>query len=79
MFGVRHRLLWSGASSSLNDREQSTASVCGLRGFQSDPMEDIHLTDCDFKAVEKRNVVENVRGLELRDVRINGKLVESLK
>lgn len=42
-------------------------------------MEDIHLTDCDLKAVEKRNVIENVRGLELRDVRINGKLVESLK
>ena len=47
-----------------------------LRGFQSGPIEDIHLTDCDFKAVEKRNVVENVRGLELRDVRINGKLEE---
>src|SRR5579859_249700 len=47
-----------------------------LRGFQSDPIDDIHLTDCNFKAVEKRNVIENVRGLELRDVRINGKLEE---
>ena len=33
--------------------------------------------DCDLQEVEKPNVVENVKGLALNNVRINGKLVHS--
>lgn len=46
-----------------------------LRGFKNAPIENIRMIDCDLEGVEKSNVVENVRNLELRNVRVNGKLV----
>jgi lysophospholipase L1-like esterase len=47
-----------------------------LRGFKNAPVTDILLEDCTFDNVAKPSVVENVRGLSMRNVRINGKLVE---
>jgi len=47
-----------------------------LRGFRNAPIEGIRLTDCDFEGVARPNLVENVTHLALRNVRINGKLVE---
>ncbi len=46
-----------------------------LRGFKNAPITGVRITDCDLGGVAKPNVVENVEGLELRNVRINGKLV----
>jgi polygalacturonase len=46
-----------------------------LRGFENAPVEDVRVVDCDFRGVEKPDVVENVKGLDLRNVRINGKAV----
>ncbi len=46
-----------------------------LRGFDNAPIRDVVLRDCDFEGVEKPNVVENVVGLSLRNVKINGKTV----
>jgi polygalacturonase len=45
-----------------------------LRGLKKAPIEDIRLSDCDLKGVAKPSVVENVNGLVLRNVHINGKL-----
>jgi polygalacturonase len=49
-----------------------------LRGFKNAPIENISLVDCDFGGVEKGNLVENVRGISLNNVRINGKPVSSV-
>ena len=48
-----------------------------LRGFKDAPVSDVRLEDCAFDNVARPNVVENVRDLTLRNVRINGKLVEN--
>ena len=48
-----------------------------LRGFSHAPIEDIRLVDCDLDGVAQPNVIENVKALELRNVRINGKLVSN--
>ena len=44
-----------------------------LRGFKNAPLEQLRIVDCDFEGVVKTNVIENVKGLGLRNVRINGK------
>jgi hypothetical protein len=49
-----------------------------LRGFRQAPIGDIHLTDCNLQGVKKTSVVENVTGLRLSNVHINGKLVNDL-
>ena len=49
-----------------------------LRGFKNAPIGDVHLIDCNLQGVEKPNVLENVKGLRLRNVRINGKVVSDL-
>lgn len=46
-----------------------------LRGFKNAPIDDVRLIDCNLQGVEKPNVVENVTGLEMSNVHINGKLV----
>jgi len=47
-----------------------------LRGFKNAPIENIRLSDCDFKGVEKSNVIENVINLELNNVKVNGKALQ---
>lgn len=45
-----------------------------LRGFKNAPIENVRLIDCDLQGVAKPSVIENVKGLEMKNVRINGKL-----
>jgi hypothetical protein len=45
-----------------------------LRGFKNAPVRDVRLKDCTFTA-SKANVAENVEGLKLDNVRVNGKTV----
>ena len=47
-----------------------------LRGFANAPIAGVRLADCDFEGVIHPNVIENVTDLALRNVRINGKLVD---
>jgi polygalacturonase len=49
-----------------------------LQGFKDAPVENVSLTDCEFNGVEKSSIVANVQNLTLKNVRINGKLVEKL-
>lgn len=48
-----------------------------LRGFATAPICDISLEHCTFDNVARPNVIENVRGLRLSDVKINGKMIAS--
>src|SRR5215471_1220440 len=44
-----------------------------LRGYHHAPIDDVHLTNCIFENVAKADVLENVKGLRLSNVKINGK------
>jgi hypothetical protein len=43
-----------------------------LRGYPDDPVHDVRLTHVDFRQTVLPDLVENVDGLVLRDVRENG-------
>jgi hypothetical protein len=44
-----------------------------LRGFANAPIRGIRLERCDFREVERPNLLEHVEGLVLSGVKINGK------
>ncbi len=48
-----------------------------LRGFKHAPIEGVRVVDCDFDGVSKQDVIENVTGFSLHNVRENGKLIDS--
>lgn len=50
-----------------------------LQGLDKAPIYDVVIKNCTFQTVEKPSIVKNVRGLELENVKINGKVVESLE
>jgi polygalacturonase len=50
-----------------------------LRGFATAPIRNISLVHCTFENVAMPNVIENVRGLRLSDVKINGQPIEPAK
>jgi pectinesterase len=58
-----------------NVRSRKSKYALYLRGFRHAPVTDIDVEACTFDNVAKPNVVENVRDITLRDVRINGQLV----
>jgi hypothetical protein len=45
-----------------------------LRGFRTAPITDLHLEDCVFDGVAGDDVLENVMGIELKNVKVNGQL-----
>jgi polygalacturonase len=47
-----------------------------LRGFEKMPIENVAIVNCDFHGIGRPSVIENVRGLNLRRVYINGKLAD---
>ena len=49
-----------------------------LQGFANAPVENVTLTNCEFNGVAKGSIVKNVNNLELKNVRVNGKVVEKL-
>ena len=46
-----------------------------LRGYDDAPIQNVRLEQCNFEHADKPNVVENVKGLVLTGVRVNGKLL----
>ncbi|HEY3381110.1 MAG TPA: glycoside hydrolase family 28 protein [Vicinamibacterales bacterium] len=44
-----------------------------LRGYAHDPVTDVRVIDCTFDNVEKGDVLEAVRNIVLKNVRVNGK------
>jgi polygalacturonase len=53
---------------------QTAKCALYLRGFKNAPIENVRVVNCDFERVTESNVVENVKGLTLENVRINGKI-----
>jgi polygalacturonase len=45
-----------------------------LRGFKNAPISGVTIQDCTFDGVAKGDLLENVKGVELRNVRVNGTL-----
>jgi polygalacturonase len=43
-----------------------------LKGYKSAPIRDVSLARCTFNHVEKENVIQNVTGLRVSDVTVNG-------
>ncbi len=46
-----------------------------VRGYRHAPISDVRLTNCAFDNVAKPDVLENVKGIVLNKVRINGKVL----
>ena len=46
-----------------------------LRGFKNAPVRDVRLRNCTFENTSKPNVAENVEGLTVDRVTVNGKVV----
>jgi polygalacturonase len=55
-----------------NVTSQKSQYALYLRGFANDPIHDVRVIDCNFSNVAKENLVENVEGLSLKNVTING-------
>jgi polygalacturonase len=47
-------------------------TAVSLKGYSSAPIRDISVSRCKFDHVEKENVIQNVNGLKVTDVTING-------
>ena len=45
-----------------------------LRGFKNAPISGVRIQDCVFDGVAKDDILENVKGVELKNVKVNGKL-----
>jgi polygalacturonase len=53
------------------------ANAWSLRGFQNAPIQNIRLKNCAFENTAKAAVTENVQGLTLENVTVNGKRVSA--
>jgi polygalacturonase len=61
----------------VNVEVQKCVNAWSLRGFKNAPIQDVRMKDCTFVNASKPNVTENVEGLRLENVKINGKAVSS--
>lgn len=59
-----------------NLKTQKAEYALYLRGFKNAPIDNVTIEDCEFNGVAKPDVVENVTGLKMRNVRVNGKLAQ---
>ena len=50
-----------------------------LRGFERAPIREVSIVDCDFNGVAKDDLVEQVVGLVVQNVRINGRRVDRVE
>ena len=57
-----------------NVTSQKSQHALLLRGFKNAPISGVRIENCTFNGVEKDDVLENVKGVELRNVRVNGKV-----
>ena len=61
-----------------NLRSGKCSRVLDLQGFKNAPIYNVRLENCTFDNVAKENMIKNVQGLELKNVRINGKVVADI-
>ena len=58
-----------------NLKSDKSRYALDVQGFKDAPIFNLRLQDCVFENVAEPNIVRNVKDMELRNVRINGKLV----
>jgi polygalacturonase len=58
-----------------NLRSGKSKRALDLQGFSNAPIYDVRLENCTFDHVAQENKIQNVRGLALQNVRVNGKLL----
>ncbi len=58
-----------------NLKSQKAKHALYLRGFKQAPISNVVIENCDFGGVAQPNVLENVKDISLRNVRINGQIV----
>ena len=61
-----------------NLRSGKSAYGLDVQGFANAPIYDLRLENCTLDNVAKGNIVANVKGVTLKKVKINGKLIENL-
>ncbi len=59
----------------VNVKVKKCRSAMSIRGYKDSPVRDVRLRDCVFEQAAQKDVVENVEGLKLERVTINGKAV----
>ncbi len=52
---------------------EKTGDALNFRGYPTDPIFNVKVSHCKFNGAAKPNVIENVKGLTVDDVTINGK------
>jgi polygalacturonase len=57
----------------VNLKVRKCQSAISIRGYRDAPVRDVHLRDCVFDEAAQGNVLENVEGLKLENVKVNGK------
>jgi polygalacturonase len=62
-----------------NLKTQKTEHALYLRGLKNAPIDGVTLDHCDFGGVAKPSVLENVRSVTVRNVRINGRQVKTIE
>jgi len=61
-----------------NVRSGKSELAVDLQGLDNAPIENVRLKDMTFDNVAKGSIVKNVQGIRLENVKLNGKIVESL-
>jgi len=61
-----------------NLQSRKSKLALDMQGFKTAPIFNVQLSDCVFDNAASPSIVKNVQGLELRNVRINGKVVERM-
>jgi polygalacturonase len=59
----------------VNVTVKKCSSAWSLRGYKSAPVQDVRVRHCSFDGASNANVAENVEGLVVEDVTVNGKKV----
>jgi hypothetical protein len=49
-----------------------------LQGLDNAPIYDVVMKNCTFGTIDNPSIAKNVKGLELENVKIGGKIVDSL-
>jgi polygalacturonase len=62
-----------------NLTSRKSKNAVDLQGLDNAPIYEISLKNCTFEDVSNGNVLKNVKGVKLDNVKINGKIVESLE
>lgn len=55
-----------------NTISQKSKYVLLMDGYKRSPIKNIRISDCEFNGVKEVNVLNHVKGLKMKNVRING-------